>query len=147
MALPPTSASTVFSYACAGLLTLGTLGLNKEEKDEPNPDRRRVFVRMLGSLSRFALGGRAPYRTSPSPQLTLCGFLLFSSPPASLGLSGVTACSLSQCARVRSAQQRTRLMTLLSRCVDQYAVLARGSDTAVCMAAHGDWRRSKFCKV
>lgn len=36
---------------------LCTLGLNKEEHDEQNPDRRGVFVWMLGSLRRFALGG------------------------------------------------------------------------------------------
>lgn len=61
-----------FMRARVRLLVLGTLGLNKEEHDEQNPDRRGggggVFVRMLGSLRRFALGGPSSlFFASPPP--------------------------------------------------------------------------------
>lgn len=60
-----------------GSLRSVTLGLNKEEHDEPNSDRRWVFVRMLGSLSRFGLGGQARCASPPLPADTtwLCARL------------------------------------------------------------------------
>lgn len=65
--------SRFFLCVCAvGLRALSTFRLNKEEHDEPNPDRRPVFVRMLGSLSRFALGA-PPHQPPLSPQLTQLG--------------------------------------------------------------------------
>lgn len=66
--------------------------------------------------------------------MRLCGFPLFFSPPAGLGQWGGDG---SEPDGVCEGQ--ARLMTLLSRRVDQYPVLARGPDTAVRTAAPGDW--------